>query len=157
MPVHVHAINRSVRALTVDTIRDLERRRHMLGFDALGELEQQFQLAIEGQAGEVIGWFEIPLTFNVEFYNAVDQRDSPYTIPHFTYGSVITSQTPALITACVRRWDIDEQDTVSGATVAVGVCNPGTDIATPFQGYIHLTFQGYGAPVENFADLDVGD
>jgi hypothetical protein len=155
--MRVHAINRSIQALTIDTTRHLEARREMLGFDALGEIEQQFQLPMEGSAGEVIGWFEIKLKFDVEFYNAPNRRMSPYTLPHFTYGSVIESAEPVLVVACVREWDINDVDTVSGAKVAIGTCNPGTSQATPFEGYMHLTFQGYGAPGENNTDVDVGE
>lgn len=157
MSVKVHALERSIQALTIDSIRALDKRRTMLGYDAMGEFEQQFQLEIDGSAGAIIAWHEIEITFSVDFYRAEDQRDSPYTVPHFTYGAVITGGTPALITACVRRWDIDDSDTVHGATVAVGVCNPGATAATPFVGYLHLTFQGYGAPVEGEADTDIGD
>lgn len=155
--MRAHAINRSIRALTIDTVRALDERRHMLGLDALGELEQQFQLPIEGSAGEVLAFFEVPVQFDVEFYNAPEQRMSPYTLPQFTYGTVITSEQPVLVTACVRRWDLDDAETVKGALVAVGVCSPGTTVEIPFVGYVHLTFQGYGAPVENFADLDTGE
>jgi hypothetical protein len=92
----------------------------MLGFDALGEIEQQFQLPIEGSAGEVIGWFEIKLS-STSSSTTPPTAHVPYTLPHFTYGSVIESAAPALITACVREWDIDDVDTVSGAKVAIGV------------------------------------
>jgi hypothetical protein len=147
MTVRTHALQRSIRALTIDGIRALDKRREMLGFDAMGEFEQQFQIELE-----------VMVAFDVDFYNAVDQRDSPYTLPHFTYGAVITGGAPALITACVRQWDIDDTDTVHGATVAVGVCNPGTEVASRFIGQLHMTFQGYGAPVEGSPpDLDTGD
>lgn len=158
MTVKVHALNRSIRALTIDGIRALDKRREMLGFDAMGEIEQQFQLEIEGSAGAIIAWSEVNVAFHVDFYSAADLRDSPYTVPHFTFGAVLTGGAPALISACVREWDIDDTDTVHGAKVAVGVCNPGATQATRFDGYLHLTFQGYGAPVEgSLPDLDTGD
>lgn len=157
MSVKVHALNRSIQALTIDTIRALDKRREMLGFDAMGEFEQQFQLEIDGEAGAIIAWFDVDVRFDIDFYRAEDQRDSPYTVPHFWYGAVITTETPALISACVRAWDIDDSDTVHGARVAIGVCNPGATVATPFSGYVHLTFQGYGAPVEGEVDMDIGD
>jgi hypothetical protein len=163
--VKVHAINRSIRTRTIDTTRALEARRAMLGYDALGEIEQQFQLPMEGTAGDVMGWFEIRLKFDVEFYNAPDSRMSPYTLPHFTYGYVITTPTPVLVAACVREWTLDDIDTVSGAKVAIGTCNPGLSqtpdtapvVAVPFAGYMHLTFQGFGAPAENNSDVDIGE
>lgn len=147
------AVSRAVRGITVDAITSLDKKRQQLGFDSLGELEQQFQLAIEGTAAQTIAWEEREIKFNVEFYDATEQRDSSFTVPHVTYGAVITSDDPVMISVCVREWNERSDRAIVGATVAVGATNPGGS-QVDFEGYVHITFQGYGAPTEDAATMD---
>jgi len=148
------ALSRAVRGLSVDPARALDRRRSMLGFDALQEIEQQFQLPIEGVATPVIVWDIRDIAFEVEFYNATEQRFSPYTVPVFTYGAVIETPTPVPVHANVMEWKKRDDDAVTGVRLAIGVHNPGHR-SVAFSGYLHLVFQGYGALAEGAADLDV--
>lgn len=155
-PVLQGALDRSIRGMTIDTIRNLDQRREMLGYDEMGELEQQFQIDVQGTAGSIIGWVDFDLTFGVDFYNAPNRRNSPYTLPHFTYGYLLTTPDPVVLTACVRSYKLDDKDTVQGASISIGAYDPGSTKIKEFTGVVHLVFQGYGAPVENFADIDVG-
>jgi hypothetical protein len=133
--MRVHAINRSIQALTIDTTRHLEARREMLGFDALGEIEQQFQLPMEGSAGEVIGWFEIKLKFDVDFYNAPTAACLPTRCRTSPTASVIESAAPVLIVACVRRVGHRRQvDTVQARRWRSASVTPERTVATPFDG-----------------------
>lgn len=163
------AVSRAVRGLTVEPAQALDKRREQIGVDALSERDQQIRLPIDGRATENLTWGEIDIDFDLEFYNATEQRDVPYTLPHFTYGVVIPEGEPVLVFVAVRSWkQREDDDTVSGCRVAVGIMDPnffGTVdgnvppqdrpvIGTPFAGWIDLNFQGYGALAESGADID---
>lgn len=162
MTVRRHAMQRAQNDMRLSGPIALDKRRAMLGYDALQEIEQQFQLPISGTTSGVIAFSSIDLVFDVDFFDAPEQRDSSLAVPHFTYGAFIdpTDQIDnptgaVLITACVSSWVSDDRGAITGATVTVGSCMPG-GAAFDFTGYVHLTFQGYGALAENVATLDVG-
>lgn len=133
----------------------LERRRAMLGYDALQEIEHQFQVPIEGMSGSVAAYTTAELAFDVDFFDAPEQRDSPFSVPHFTFGAVVDGA-DVMVSASVKSWRIDGRGAIVGATVTIGVSSPGTTTQTAYAGYVHLTFQGYGALSENVETLDVG-
>lgn len=136
------------RGVRIERLTHLDVARAAAGFDDLGEIEQQIQFEISGFAGNAIGWDEETVEFDVEFVNAVDQRYSNLTKPHFTFGPVITSLTPVLVTAEVRSWTMDSREVISGCVLAIGVCNPGAVVGVGYSGLVDVTFQGFGAPVE---------
>jgi hypothetical protein len=147
-------IEEIARGLSIERIVHLDRRRERLAFDALGEIEQQLQVTISGYAGSVMAWATADMTFDVEFLNAINQRYSNLTRPHFTYGvSIEAAYDPVLITAVVRSWTVDDREVISGCTLAIGACSPGTTEEIPYAGLLHATFQGYGAPAE-YPSLD---
>jgi hypothetical protein len=160
--VPMHRLERSIRALSTRPVRDLERKHARAVEDGLAEYEQQFQIPIRGilpedfevpEAGEgatfLWSWVEQRIDFAAPFYDASEQRDSAYVAPHFTYGAVIESGSPAMVAACVRQWRRNKQMAIVGATLAIGASI--TD--GPFGGYLHATFQGYSQP--DFEDLGV--
>lgn len=150
-----HAVSRAVQQLAVGATVDLERRRALTGADALGEIIHQFQVPVSGTCDELPTWANVPLSFAAAFHDATGQRDSPYAEPNFTYGVMLTSATPVVVCAAVMSWTRrTDHDAIIGAVVAVGVFNP--DGKTDFDGYVHLSFQGYGAPIEDHDALDVG-
>ena len=126
----------------------------MLGYDALQELEQQFQVPVAGAGASVAANATTTLVFDVEFFDAPEQRDSSLTVPHFTFGAYLEGQ--VMISASVLVWTTDSRGAFIGAEVTIGVCAPGSAIEVPYSGYVHLTFQGYGAISENVDTLDVG-
>ncbi len=162
MSIKRGALGRSQR-LQLAVPLDLEKRRALLGYDMLQEQEQQFQLPIAGTAAAAISFASVDLLFAVDFFDAPEQRDSPLSVPQFTFGAFIAPTVQpdnptgaVLVTACVSEWTLDDRGAIVGATVTVGTCVPGAADEFPFEGYVHLTFQGYGAPSENEAVLDVG-
>ena len=144
MTVQTHQLKRSMRALTLGTVRSFEEANRDSPHK-LQELDQQFQLPIQGEAGTIVSWSEIAVNFKAYVVDAREQRDVPYVRPLFTYGAVIESTTPVCISACIVKWNGTEEDGFIGATVAVGVYSPGTEEAITFRGYLHLCFSGYGA------------
>lgn len=120
--------------------------------DALGEIEQQFQIAISGTATTTIGWESVDLTFDVEFLDATDQRYSNLTVPHVKQGQAVTSITPVVVTLNVGEWTRDDRDVIVGCVLDVGVsAGPGGTPAV-YTGYAHLTLQGYGSVPNEPAD-----
>jgi hypothetical protein len=148
--VGVGAVSRAVKSIHAEPVVALDKRREMLGYDQLTETEEQYQLPISGTASDVIAWTEREVSFGTAFIDASDMRDSNLVVPHFTFGVMLESE-PVAVTAVVREW-LEQNDTVVGARVSVGAYSPGSTV--DFRGYVHLTFQGFGAPVEEGADLD---
>lgn len=164
MTVRRTAMQRSQRQLRISAPVALDKRRAQLGYDALLESEQQFQLPISGVASTIGAWATIEVVFDLEFFDAPEQRNSSLAVPLFTYGAFIDPTTTGdalnptgavMVTACVQEWNIDTRGAYIGATIAVGTSAMGGADVT-FTGYLHLAFQGYGAPAENVEALDVG-
>lgn len=152
-----HVAHRAQQDIRISSPLALEKRRAMLAPDSLVELEQQFQVPISGIASKIIGFGLTTLTFEVDFFDAPEQRDSSLTAPHFTYG-VVASFEPAdglLVTACVTEWITDARGAFTGAVVAIGASS-GSESTSEYSGHVHMRFQGYGALTENIETLDVG-
>lgn len=147
-------IEQTVGELTLGGAVALDARRAKLGVDELTDLAQQFQIEIEGMAGEEFAWSTMALVFDVEFMGATEQRYSNLVRPTFSYGAILTAG-PALVCAHVSEWAINDLGFYEGATVMVGILDPGGP--TPVNGHIDLTFEGYGALREvESEDLSVG-
>lgn len=144
-------LGRSMGALAFGVVRDITAKQARLAPSKLDEREQQFQIDISGDADATIAWRQIDLKFRVLFVNATGQRDSPYTLPTFTYGASISSGTPVMVTACVLKYAIEHDESVTGCRIAVGAASIGQG-AIGFRGKLHACFQGYGAPNENEED-----
>lgn len=151
-PVQTGALARAVAGgLSVEQVRPRERVRAAL--EALDEIEQQVQLEVSGTVADSLVWSELEVIFDVEFLNATHQRYSNLVVPQFSFGVVLleSESDPALLTAVVRGWLVDDREIISGANIAIGAVAPGS--TATFFGHVHLTFQGYGA----LADVPPGD
>ncbi len=155
MSVARHSLERAGRGVRISAPLALDKRRAMLGYDQLQEIEHQFQIPISGMSGAVAGYATTTLTFDVDFFDAPEQRDSALAVPHFSFGAVIDGAN-IMVSACVKEWTTDERGAIIGAEVTIGVASPGTTTSAAYEGYVHLTFQGYGAVSENADVLDVG-
>jgi hypothetical protein len=157
--VRTHALIRSIRAMTVGTVADHQAMRDRIAELGLQELDQQYQLTITGRidAGQALD-METTVTFDAPFIDGYDQRHSYLTDPLFTYGSIVTSGPPMLVSCHVRKWLIDDEQW-TGAQLQIVLLYPGViptgggaiateviDSRVPFAGEIHLNFQGYGPP-----------
>lgn len=144
MPRPDGSLQRSMVRLTVGVARSMrarERRDREMG---LAEMEEQFQVEISGNATTGLVWASQELSFDCSFHYAPGQRDSELDRPQFWFGAVVS---PAvLVTAVVTAWTVDEDTGATiGATVAIGVMAAGPGA---YAGHVHLTFQGYGALIE---------
>lgn len=157
MTLRDNAGHRAARQVTISEPIAVEKRREELGYDALGEIEQQFHCPFSGAAGTEVAVSTVTVEFEVEFFDAPEQRNSSLSKPHMTFGAFIEpGGESAMFSASVNEWVMDEErGAFIGAVVSVVVCAPGTS-GVAFTGSLHLTFQGFGAPSENVPELDVG-
>jgi hypothetical protein len=145
-------IARSIRAMTIGTIKASNDRRDRYTTDGIGEIDQQVQITVTGKVGASITWGELDIAFTTPFINGSEDRDSPYTRPLFTYGSVVTSGGPLMMVCNVKRWKVDE-DYVLGAKLEIAIWAPGGYIRD-YQGELHANFQGWGAPRQPEPDTE---
>jgi hypothetical protein len=133
----------------VQSTRARDARDREMG---LSELEEQFQLVLEpATATTTIAWASTVVEFECKFHYAPGQRDSELDRPQFWFGAAVS---PAvLVTAVVTDWTIETSTgAIVGATVAIGAL---ADSVTPYEGVVHLTFQGYGALIEESPNVDL--
>lgn len=146
---------RTVNELTLGGAVALDRRRDKLGLDELTEMAQQFQVAISGSASSAVAWRTVELVFDIEFMGATEQRYSNLVRPHFNCGVVLESGL-VIVHAHVSAWGLNDLGFYEGADVKIAVFDPDGG-PTSFEGFVDLTFQGYGAPMEvQSEDLSVG-
>jgi hypothetical protein len=168
--VSTQALERAITA-QMKSAQSLEERRSAEGYDALQEIETQYQVPIWGIATARPAWSTFTLAFDVQFVFAPEQRDSPLSVPHFSFGPVVSGvaspdetnpdpDNPDSLVAVfcqVVEWGRDlAADAVIGAVLGVGVSTlGGADVK--FDGYVHLSFEGYGTIAETDASaLDLG-
>ena len=77
--------------------------------------------------------------------------------PTCWFGSVVESGGPVMVTATVIAWRKSEIGDIVGArlaatAIALGV--PVSDDPPLFSGFLHATFQGWGAPTDTYDDTE---
>lgn len=146
-------LQRAFKGLTIGVIDDLTEKQNRLLLDGLQEIEQQFWIEFSGRAEEFASFSEREIEFEQRFVDATGQRDSPFDRPHFTFGAVIDSSTPVMVSAVVMAYRTNERNEVVGARIAIGVA--ASDISVNVRGRVNLTFQGYGQAPSGIGD-DIG-
>lgn len=86
-----HALQRSVRKLAVDLVRDTDARRKLNADTELAEREEQVQLEVSGTATPTPGWQTIDVPFEHTFVMSDDRRMSTLERPHIYIGVEIVS------------------------------------------------------------------
>ena len=169
--VSTHALERAIASVSHGALVSLEARRAALAYDSLQELTIQYQTPIAGHVSTAWGWTKFTIGFDVEFVYAPQQRDSPFTVPHFNTGVVVQGEPYPLGTdadpdnpdSCVvvqqlvLDWARDPtRSIITGAVVAVGVHSGGT-VDISYDGYVHWSFQGFASVAgDDVPQLDVG-
>lgn len=149
----LHKLDRAFKAVRIGAVRDLQRVEKRIREDGLVERDEQVQFEVSGVAEEFFAWNLTEVNFTTIFVNASGQRDSPFSRPHVNVGAELYTSTPVALTAVVMGWKTNERDETLGAKVALGVAS--TDRATKFRGAVHLTFQGFGQPLNTFDDQEL--
>lgn len=147
--IATHSLQRSLEALTIGRVREDRARQAELAKVALNESEQQFQVDVSGTANAQVSWIQTDLKFTDNFFQLEGARDNPNSEPQVWYCASLDTKIPVMFSVCVMGWDIGDGGEYSGANVAIGVLAPDADGDVPFRGRVHLTFQGYGSPIED--------
>lgn len=149
----LHHLERGLTQLRIGAVRDMQAITKRAHDDGLIERDEQFHIGVAGVAEEFFSWSEIEVNFATIFVDATAQRDSPFNRPHIAVGSELYTATPVSITAVVMSWRTNDRNETLGAKVAIGVAS--TDKTTKFKGAVHLTFQGFGQPINTFNDEEL--
>lgn len=148
MSVQTNQTRRAVNALTLGVLKGYVDKRESNYQDSLDEYDSQFQVGISATCKDKAVWSSVEVDFPVSYLSAVDAktRDSAYGTPLFTYGVEGTGGA-MFVTVQVTSWKTDPTTNgITGATVAIGIVNPGVKKASSYSGIAHLNFQGYAAP-----------
>lgn len=146
-------LQRAFKGLTIGVINDYSDIQDRLRVDGLQEIEQQFWIDFSGLAEEFASFVEHDIEFEQRFVDATGQRDSPFDRPHFSFGAVLDSPTPVMVSAVVMSYVTNQRNEVVGARIAVGVA--ASDQAVNVRGRVNLTFQGFGQAPSGIGD-DIG-
>lgn len=145
-----HALDRMADEITLGVARSMQARRERdadMGFD---EAEQEFQVEVSGTGDTTAGFASKEIEFDYQFIYAPAQRDSDLEVPQFSYG--FECDADIMLSAHVREWLRDASNgAYVGATVRVGVLAGASGVA--YSGVLHLSFAGYGAPIESSPDI----
>lgn len=151
-----HALERSLAALTIGMVKRVRDREASLAEGKLTERQVQFQIPMSGTAYQGVAWTKRHLHFDVTFHGATGDRDVPYNAPQVYSGFVIDpsdEKAPVLpiIPTVAVQWIKDDQEATTGCILHVGVHSP-TPEPVEFEGYLHVTFQGWGSPRQDATD-----
>lgn len=153
--LQVNRLDKALKGLAIGVPRNLQEAQERAYKDGLIEREEQFQIAIGGNAEEFFAWSVVEVKFGTLFVNATGNRDSELEVPHFTYGASIETDSPVGVLAAVMEWKTTDRLEIIGCDLAIGVA--ATDRATRFKGFLHATFQGFGQPNTTFRPEDIGE
>lgn len=146
-------LERSLKEIRIGAVRDSQKIAALAAEDGLIEREEQVQITVSGRAEEFASYSEVDVNFSTVFVDATGQRDSPFDRPQVSTGAELYTSEPVTLTAVVMSWRINDRNEVLGCKVAIGVSS--TDKTTKFRGAIHMTFQGYGQPLNTFNDEEL--
>lgn len=161
-----HSLQRSIRKLAIDVVRDRDRRTGGRQVNAADEREEQFQIQVSGLATDYPAWATFDLEFDTIFALGNGRRDSGLVRPHVLMGYELvdvlrsnpdtghSDQVPegVLLMAAVRKWHFTSSLTIDGATLSVCAHAPTDELS--FRGFVHVTVQGFGSPSD--AQPDTG-
>jgi len=151
----IQQMEKALKGLTIGTVQSMNEAADRAAKDGLIEREEQFQIEVSGTAEEFFDWSIAEIKFGTLFTNATGQRDSELEQPHFTYGASIITATPVGVLASVMEWIETDRKEIVGCKLAIGVA--ASDRHTKFRGFLHASFQGYGAPNNTFMPEDIGE
>jgi hypothetical protein len=158
-----HRLARSIRRLAIGVVRDVETRRTGRAANTVDEREEQFQIAISGTATDYPFWQAVELPLLTAFTIATGSRDSTLQRPQASFGYELTAvqrindenvwepvSDGVILSAAVRDYHFDAAHAIDRVTVLLAAIAPGDELQ--FTGFVHVTFQGFGAPRETQPD-----
>src|SRR5688500_15050978 len=103
-------LQRSINALHIGRVHAAGELQHQSTLEGIQEWEDQFKVDVGERAEEFPIWGLTETKFNIDFINAVGQRDLPFERPHFTYGAYVEQGGSIGLLACVTAWQTDGND-----------------------------------------------
>lgn len=170
MAIGTSAVQRAVAGITLGTVSAYDTKKIEDWKGGLDEYDQQYRVNFKAVVDYQVRWVAASVGFDVAFVNE-PSRDSPYAAsPTFTYGWEFSAtrdnnagpsgmeSTPVMVTICLTGYRSNEDGTaLIGASVLIGMCNPGVRKKVLAAGVAHLNFQGYGAPLTDDLLRDTGE
>jgi hypothetical protein len=147
------ALARSLRAMTLGVLHSYSERVEEREDDALGEIDQQYQLTLSGKASAKAVWQNLDVDFDTPFIDGSDDRDPDFLYPMFTYGTVVTKGSRLVLVCNVTKWRTDGEYVV-GCTIEIGVFRPTGGGVGEYKAELHLNFQGWASPNPPEPDIE---
>lgn len=143
--LHVGSLQRSISAMGFGLQQEVQRKVGETARSKLTEIEQQFQIEVNGDADSRLVWATEKLQFQEILYYAPTQRvGNRLDTPHVYFGCEMKSGPLTLISGCVKEWEGDRGSGYSGAVIGIAAQGNGK-----FRGVLHVTVQGFGAPLDH--------
>lgn len=150
-----HAIQRSIGQLAIGVARDVAAKERLAQPQQVMERAEEFQIKVSGLAADLPVWATGELAFDIAYTQAIGRRFSELVRPQISVGFEQTTGvgataarlTPVFASLVVTEWSLTPDDTIDGCTFAAAAIAPGDQVQ--FTGFIHLTIQGFGAPLED--------
>lgn len=162
MAASKHALQRSIAKLAIGVAVDVAKRQELAAPQQVAERAEEFQIKVSGVAADLPAWTVSQIAFDNIYTQATGRRTSDLTRPQVSVGFEQTvgvsnapgsaRLVPVFASLVVTDWSLTEDDAIDGCTFACAAIAPGDQVR--FQGFMHLTIQGFGAPLE---DRDSGD
>lgn len=135
------AVERALAQIVVGAVKSTREHDALNREMGFAEVEQQYQVPIEGTVGVVPIFVSVDIEFDYPMHFAPGQRDSELDRPHFWASAEMDRD--IMVTAIVREWNVNSNNgAYIGATVKIALVAGAT---VNYTGRIHLTFQGWGA------------
>jgi hypothetical protein len=155
MAASQHALQRSIAKLAIGVARDVSRSHAMAQPNQIAERAEEFQIKVSGVAADLPIWTTADLAFDNAYTQASGRRLSELQRPQIGVGFEQTAGvggsgarlTPVFASLVVIDWSVNNGDLIDGCSIACAAIAPGDQVT--FQGYFHLTIQGFGAPLED--------
>lgn len=151
MAISTGKLQRSMKHLTIGTVKRMDAKRQDRIAEGLAEREEQFKIPVAGRGEEFPEWVKVELEFESVFVDATGQRHSDFEQPIITYGYTIERGGPVGVDVCLTEWNVNDRNETIGCVLWVGA--RATDIARKFRGEVHVIIQGYGMPPAPYGDI----
>lgn len=144
-------VRRAVKGATIGVMEGHRARRKQHAELAASDLLQVAQVRIEGSCGATPVTVDFKVVWELPFLMRVAPTRTNFRQdrPHFNVGVEMLSNAPVMIDGQVRDWVIGDDEFVTAAKCRVLAFVPGATRKHRFSALVHMTFFGYGAPVED--------
>lgn len=117
---------------------------------AAGDVAQQVQVEVNGRVGQEPVVQTVEVKFPMPLLNRVAPNQHNNTPnPTFASGVEIVTGGLVILQAQLQSWTEDDSSFIVGARMKLIAFSPNAHRRRRYSAVVHLTFFGYGAPVED--------